>query len=181
LYRYFQPRIIIYLTERYKSKELAEDIAQDFFFKKLPKIKFTEYIEHPTSWVFYVCEKLLLTELRKQNSEVEFNDNDEYLKVEVVAAIDETVLSTRHTSDEYFETLLLAGIDESIVEAFRKIDRTVAEIFIMRYYEGYSDKEIAEKLGKKYGNIRVLAHRGKGLLKILIKSVTNLFFFQSYK
>jgi RNA polymerase sigma factor (sigma-70 family) len=167
LYRYFQPRAVFYLTNKYKNLGLAEDIVQDFFFRKQPIIKASEFIKKPARWIFYACEKLLQTELSREKPTIEFNESE--IEIEVAAAIDEDILAARHNSDDYFEILLDAGIDIKFVDVFRKIDRNLVEIFIMRYFEGFSDKEIAAKLGIRYDNLRKIAYRGKKILKNLLK------------
>jgi RNA polymerase sigma factor (sigma-70 family) len=179
IYTYFQPKIVSYLARHYKNFSLAEDVVQDFFFKKLPTINTTEYIKFPLTWMRHACEKLLQTELRreKRKTTVEFNNSS--MEKEVVSAIDEEIFAERHNSDDYFDTLLKAGIDIDCVDAFRKLGKNVVEIFIMRHCEGYSDEEIAATLNIKGNNLRVIAHRGKKILKILLNCVTILLFFQS--
>lgn len=181
IYKEFFPLAVFHLIKRFKNTHLAKDIAQDFFFHTLPHVKITEDIRYPRGWICLACSRLAINALSSEVAATTLRSAEDLEFVE--PAIDENVLLTRNDaeSDEaYFDTLLLAGVSEKVVDAFRKLnDRKTAELFILHYYEGYSQKEIADLVKISYENVRVKMHRGKKFLRSLLKCVTFLFFLLS--
>jgi RNA polymerase sigma factor (sigma-70 family) len=52
-----------------------------------------------------------------------------------------------------------AEIRDAIREALGKISAKNAEIFVLRYFEGYGNHEIAKMLGTSRSTINVILHR----------------------
>lgn len=63
-----------------------------------------------------------------------------------------------------------AELQSLLREAISHLNERAAEVFILRYIEGYSNQEIAEMIGTSPGTVAVTLHRTRGQLRQEIKS-----------
>lgn len=145
LYNYYYPRIILHIKKAYPGAS-AEDVAQEFFFMLL-KSETQGYIIKPTSWVFAVCENLVKSRYKKEA--VSFPASDLLESVEDPSDMSERVLENIR-SHEIFKLIK---------------DEATKEIIYLYYWEGYSQKEIAERLGMTAANVRKKHSRAIKFLK----------------
>lgn len=134
LYDYYYPRIILHIKKVYPGAS-AEDVAQEFFYRLL-RSENRGYIAKPTSWVFAVCENLVKSGHKKEAGS--FPASDLLERTEDPSDMAEKV-AARVSSHEIFKCLK---------------DDTIKEIIYLYYWEGYSQKEIAEMLGMSAANVR---------------------------
>lgn len=131
-----------------KSRTLVDDIYQDVCVKLLKQKRKIEPDEHLKAW-------LLRTTI---------NCCKDYWKSAWVQKI-----AWNTDSRESLET---TGIDYMgsetgfVTECVLKLSEKYRTVIHLYYYEGYSQKEIAELLGKKENTIASQLARGKALLKI---------------
>lgn len=131
-----------------KSRTSADDIYQDVCVKLLKQKRKIEPEEHLKAW-------LLRTTI---------NCCKDYWKSAWVQKI-----AWNTDSRESLET---TGIDYMgsetgfVTECVLKLSEKYRTVIHLYYYEGYSQKEIAELLGKKENTIASQLARGKALLKI---------------
>lgn len=125
-----------------KSMDDAQDMVQDAFLKYMTKAPEFETDEYEKAWLtrvtINICKNFLTSTYRKTYSEL-----DENIKVE----------------DEY--STGLAEIVNSLPEKYR----SVIHLF---YYQGYSQKEVAEILGITESAVSTRLLRGRNLLKDMI-------------
>ena len=61
---------------------------------------------------------------------------------------------------------------EEIARALKELDSRSRSVIILRFFEGKSHGEIAELLGVKAGNVRMIQQRALQKMKIFLNSVT---------
>ena len=60
---------------------------------------------------------------------------------------------------------------DQVRQALTKVSSKAAEIFVLRYFEGYGNHEIAKMLGTSRSTINVILHRTRNRLKEEIRSI----------
>ncbi len=145
LYEYYYHRIVFHIAFKF-SKDIAEDVAQEFFVK-LMRIEIEEDIEYPTTWVYTVCDNLAKTLVKKFKSYEQL------------------------TGDEFYEFSSNIAEREMIKDALSILDELDKKIIAMYYWEGYSLKEIAEILKYPYETIK---KRHSRALKKIQKKLKNV-------
>ncbi len=132
VYRYYYPRIVIFISKKYNGgKNIAHDVAQEFFMYLMKKEAQISYIRNPTSWVYKCCDNIALKMLKVDRSFVA-------LQEEIVAT---NIDKPSHDFSEYEDMIYKLNSDEQ-------------EILNLIYLYGYNYKEIAVKLNIRYGTVR---------------------------
>lgn len=142
IYDFYYKRIVYHLSRNY-GKELAEDIAHEFFLKLIKNNKEYNKIEKPTSWVYRCCENLAKTAIKKKSYNMPIEDN-----------------AVKSNFD--FANIRNAEIRETI----SALDEISKKIVYLHYWEGYAFSEVAEIVGLSYDAVR---QRHKRLKKYLSK------------
>lgn len=148
LYRCFFHKIVYHISWKF-SREIAEDVAQEFFLK-LMRIEVDEPVENPTSWVYTVCDNLARTYIKKNKSYDELTGNEFY---EFISDVDER---------------------EEIKNAMSELESIDKKIITMFYFEGYALKEIAVILGQNYETVKKRHQRALKKLNKILKNVSLL-------
>lgn len=131
-----------------KSRALADDVYQDVCIKLLKQKKKIEPEEHLKAWLLRVT----------------INCCKDYWKSAWVQKI-----SWSTNSKENMEALGNNPMEQEtgyVTECVLNLPEKYRTVIHLYYYEGYSQKEIAELLGKKENTIASQLARGKTLLKI---------------
>lgn len=144
LYNYYFPKIVIHILVQYKDKDFSEDVAQEFFLK-LFKLKDIPYIEYPNTWVYTIAENIAKNKKAKEKVMQELQDN-------FVAATEDTFDFELY--GEYYDLL-------------NKLDEQTHRIIVMKIFEGYKFKEIAEVMDLNPDTVRQKFSRGIKKLKML--------------
>lgn len=139
------------LCMRYTSDyEAARDLMHDGFIKIFTQIDKFEGRGSFEGWMKRIFLNLSLDYLKKKINHIELDQVDYMLEDE--------------TSD------FVGGIDaERIYEAIKKLPSGCRVVFNMFNIDGYSIKEISEKLGMTSVAVRSQNHRAKERLKELLK------------
>lgn len=131
-----------------KSRELADDVYQDVCVKLLKQKRKIEPEEHLKAWLLRIT----------------INCCKDYWKSAWVQKI-----SWSTNSKENLEALGNNHMEQEtgfVTERVLNLPEKYRTVIHLYYYEGYSQKEIAELLGKKENTIASQLARGKALLKI---------------
>ncbi len=128
LYDYYYPKIVFHVGLKF-SKDIAEDVAQEFFIK-LFKIEISYVIESPNAWVYTVADNIAKTYIVKNKPFVEFK------------------------GDECVEFVTDVYDKEIVANIFKELDDTDKAIFGYHYFEGYTLKEIADLLSLTYESVK---------------------------
>lgn len=143
LYEYYFPKIVSHIYFKFKRKDLGEDVAQDFFTKLLHK-EIDCHISNPNAWIYTVCDNIAKDMLK---SEKRYNAAYINMKIEEI--------------DTTFEDVLFGEYRKQLDD----LDDETRKILIMRFYEGYSLKEISETMKLNYNTVRQKFSRGVKKLK----------------
>lgn len=141
IYDEYYYRIVVHISYKF-NKQIAEDVAQDFF-TDLMQIKTNhDYIKYPTSWVYKCCDYIALKHFRCESSYVELNE--------------------KCLASNMFEATELSN---DLKEAILRLEELSQKILFHYYWEGYSQEEIAEMLNLKSATVRQKHHRAIKKLK----------------
>lgn len=146
LYRCFFHKIVYHVSWKF-SRDIAEDVAQEFFLK-LMRIELDEPVENPTSWVYTVCDNLAKTYVKKNKTYDEL------------------------TGNEFYEFISDVGEREEIRKALGELENVDKKIVTMFYFEGYQLKEIADILNQNYETIKKRHQRALKKLNKILKNVS---------
>ncbi len=144
LYRTYYSAIINKLSFTY-GREIAEESAQEFFLKLFEISKTQEYVNSPASWVYTCCENIAKHKIRGESR---------------LDRLDERTEGAALSASELYGDLY---------GELQKLDEESRFIIIKVYWEGYSQKEIAEMLGIKYTTVRQKHLRAVTKLKKYLK------------
>ena len=121
----------------------AEDILQDVFVQLMKNIDIFQGNDHKKSWLITVTRNMCKNKLKSSW----FKSREELIELPYY--------------DEYK--------NDDIIEAVMKLPLKYREVIHLFYYEDYSTAQIAEIVNKKESTIRSLLHRGRNILKKMLK------------
>lgn len=145
LYDFYYKRIVFKFLGQF-GKDLAEDVAQDFFTKIVESDKKYEYINNPTAWVYTCCANIAKTKLAKENRTVPLEED----------------LCAENGSDLNCDKINI-GIE------IGQLDDLTRKIIILHYWKGYSFEEISKILDITYAALRQRHRRLKKKLKNILR------------
>jgi RNA polymerase sigma-70 factor (ECF subfamily) len=139
LYSRYAKRIVFYCTKMLSDPQKAEDIVHDIFLKIIENPSVVDIQKSFSTWVFSCAYNACKNEYRRrQTKEIPHNELDDQL-VQNADFIHDTDIAL-------FKELLEQSLDELSSE-----HRTV---FILRYTEDFSLKEIAHVTGIPEGTVK---------------------------
>lgn len=143
LYKYYFPKIVIHIYMIYKNEDLSQDVAQDFFMKLMEMEEF-KYIDFPNSWVYTVAENIAKNIIAKEKKNLQ-------------EPIDNLQISINDTYSyqlygDYWEKLNM-------------LDEQTRTIIVMKIFEKYRYKEIANVMKLNVDTVRQKYCRGIKKLK----------------
>lgn len=141
LYEYYLHRIVYHITRYVGSDRVAEDVAHEFFTQLLASDK-TYEVEYPTTWVYRVCERIAVRMLKREDKEFDLPDTTE--------------------TDCFAYIVLESEVRDALNE---RLDPQAREIVYLRYWEGYTLKEIADMMKLEYENAKKICQRAMKTLK----------------
>lgn len=121
----------------------AEDVLQDVFVQLMRNIDIFESSEHKKSWLITVTRNLCKNKLKSSW----FKKRDELVEM------------------PYYDKYK----DNDVLDTVMKLPLKYREVIHLFYYEDYSTAEIAEIIGKKESTVRSLLHRGRKILKDILR------------
>ena len=130
IYKQYRPKVFSYLYYRLNNYHDAEDLCEEVFVKVYKKLEsFDSSKASVSTWIFNIAKNTLIDNFRTMKDHLEILDNQEY---EEEFEVDQVMLS-------------------DLSEALSKLPVNLRDIIILRYYDGYSLKEIASKMSMSYG------------------------------
>ncbi|MCR4738605.1 MAG: sigma-70 family RNA polymerase sigma factor [Bacteroidales bacterium] len=135
----YEKRLFTYIMISVKNKELAEDIFQDTFIKVINTIRSGNYHEEGKffQWIMRIANNLRIDYYRKVQRLPLYESNGEFDIFDVI--------STREESVE--QKLIREQIFEDVSNLVDYLPKEQKEVLVMRIYQDYSFKEIAESTG----------------------------------
>jgi RNA polymerase sigma-70 factor (ECF subfamily) len=154
IYDFYIDTVYRYVYYRVSSEDV-EDIVEDIFVRIWENID--KYVpgEHPfSSWLFRIAHNLVVDHYRKTRKHISLREN---LPKHIIQSNDDPV-------DWASAKLTQSYIREALVE----LKESYQQVIVLKFLSGFSNKEIAEILGQKEGNVRILQYRAlKALREIL--------------
>lgn len=144
-----------------QDKELAEDMTQETFIKAFVNINQLKDPGKFEAWLSAIATNQAKDGLREK-----IGDRAKSVSVEDVGnlvSIAEPVIKGSFLFPE--EALEKTEVKQKLMEAIRRLDDKYMEVVILKYYWGFSEKEIAEHLGIKEGTVKSRLHRAKSRIR----------------
>ena len=126
-----------------KNMHDAEDILQDVFIQLMKNIGIFESREHKKSWLICVTRNLCRNKLKSSW----FRKRDELVEL------------------PYYDNYK----NDDVLDAVMRLPVKYREVIHLFYYEDYTTAKIAEIIDKKESTVRSLLHRGRSILKDVLK------------
>ena len=139
LYNYLFPIICGHIVKQYHNTDLALDVLHTFF-ERFCERKCTQWVLKPNEWTCFVCDNILRDYYR---------DDARYRKAY-------EKVSEKDKSANTFDLILY----RDAVEKVRDLGEPTHSIIMMNTYDGYSLKEISQKLDMNYATVRQQFSRG---------------------
>jgi len=155
-YDLYVNKIYRFVYFKVSSSEEAEDITAETFLKIWEYIFNDRKIENLNAFTYQVARNLVVDFYRKKSQQKLIGDSEEKLQ---------RMPDDRESAAEKME---LQSDVEQIEKYLKQMKEEYREVIILKYIEELTVSEIAKILGKKKGNVRVLAHRALNTLKSLI-------------
>lgn len=147
VYRRYSNELYLYLYSFCRNRAEAEDLMQEVFLKALLSLQDSH--QNFRAWLYLVAKNLCINRL-KRNREI---------------AMEEPELLERTGGNSPLESILAEEGSRRLYAAMLKLPETQRQAILLQYFAGLSQKEIAQVLGISLGNVRVMVHRGKKVLK----------------
>ncbi len=141
-----------FVLKNARNEEVAKDIVQDTFEKLWIKVD-TISFEKAKSYIFTTAYHTLIDFVRKNKRNVDFE--------------------MASTSD-YSHTQQYSDVKEILDEAINNLPEIQKTVILLRDYEGYSYKEIAEITNLNESQVKVYIYRGRMFLKKYIGSIEKI-------
>ena len=158
---YNYDRAVLSIAMRYvRNNDDAKDIYQEVFIRVYKSLKKFEFRSEFSTWIFRITTNVCLTYKSRKKDQLmvplqeEFEeDNSEFGRVELI-------------SDEKSpeEEILNTDLKNFIGNAVDSLSERQRITFVLKHYEGYKIKEIAEMLNCKEGTVK----------KYLFDAINNL-------
>lgn len=147
IYRDYHSKVLGYIRSKINNLQDAEDLAADVFVKVYEKYdSFDDTKASVSTWIFTITRNAVIDYFRTSK------DYDE---------VPETIASDTSVEDEVCNNDML----DSLAKALRNLDERERDIIVMRYYEGVSLKDIADRMGISYAYVRVLQNKALQALR----------------
>lgn len=141
-----------FILKNARNEEVAKDIVQDAFEKMWIKVD-TISFEKAKSYLFTTAYHTLIDFVRK---------NKRLVDIELSSEFDNS------HSEQY------SDVKEILDEAIKRLPDIQRTVILLRDYEGYSYKEIAEITNLNESQVKVYIYRGRMFLKKYIGSIEKI-------
>lgn len=134
----YKSKVYTYIFLFVRNRELTEDIFQDTFIKAISTIRQGKYIESGKflAWINRIAHNLIIDHFRREKNENTFSaDGVEY-----------DVMNDAKLSEKSIEDILSnEQVLRDVVQLVEMLPPSQQSVVRMRFFEGLSFKEIAEK------------------------------------
>jgi len=148
----FSDAVFRFILKNAKDEEVAKDIVQETYAKMWVKVESVSF-EKAKSYIFTTAYHTFIDYFRKNKRIVDFENVNE--------------INYSH-SDNY------SDIGEILISAVDKLPEKQRTVIMLRDYEGYSYKEIAEITDLNESQVKVYIYRARLFLKNYIGSIEKI-------
>jgi len=149
VYRY--DRSVLSVAMRFvNDPDEAKDIYQEVFIRVFKGLKKFEFRSEFSTWIFRITTNVCLTHKSRSKEQMKFSFNSELLNE------DDDFMSKEFIDDRISpeEKASMKNMGEFIDEAVENLSERQKITFILKHYEGYKIREIAEILNCKEGTVK---------------------------
>jgi RNA polymerase sigma factor (sigma-70 family) len=150
----YQNYVFTIVLRYIKSREDAEEVAQDIFIKAYRSLADFKGASKFSTWLYTITTTTCITFLRKKKLEVHSLDNEK-----VFAAADN--LDSGMSANQVEQKSKITMVNEAI----RMLNPDDAEVITLFYKGEQTLEEIAQVLGKEVNAVKVQLHRARTRLK----------------
>lgn len=141
-----------FILKNIKDQNIARDIVQDSFEKLWRKVNDVSY-EKVKSYLFTTAYHTMIDAIRKDKN---------------MENIDKV------NPDHYSQVQQHSDLQKVLHEALDRLPEIQRSVILLRDYEGYSYREIAEITGLNETQVKVYIYRGRVFLRSYIVSMENV-------
>ncbi|MFF4344095.1 RNA polymerase sigma factor [Kitasatospora sp. NPDC001540] len=147
IYRCYHGAVLAFLLRRTGSRPLAEDLAQDTFVRAMAGIRGFHWTGTDLgAWVFTIARHVLLDHEKRRSTRRE----------SAVAAVAD------HDSGVRVEEAVIAAAEaERVGAALSVLNERQRSVLRLRYWDGLSSVEIADRIGLRVGAVKTLTYRAR--------------------
>ena len=139
----------------------AEDVLQTVFVRLLRREGGPTLSGNPTGYLHRAAVNAALDVLRSRRSS----------KTTALEEVEPVLADAAHKGPERKDSD--RRIRERVRQALTKLNPRTAEVFTLRYFEGYGNHEIADMLGTSRSTVAVMLHRARNRLKEEIRELAG--------
>lgn len=154
LYDRYSSRVYAYCRKVMPTREGAEDLYQETFFRFYNKITTDYEIVNIIGYLITIARNLCLNYQRDKKS---------FVSVEDISPIDEYKSLSEVGEDNQIEEQ-----SQMVLMALDLLEPNEKEILLMKYYANMNYNEIAEVTGQSANSMRVKIHRAKEKIRGLL-------------
>ncbi len=141
-----------FILKNIKDQDIARDIVQDSFEKLWRRVNDVSY-EKVKSYLFTTAYHTMIDALRKDKNMENFD---------------------KVNPDQYTHVQQYSDLQKVLHEALDKLPEIQRSVILLRDYEGYSYREIAEITGLNETQVKVYIYRGRVFLRSYIVNMENV-------
>lgn len=147
VYRYVYYRV---------TKDEVEDIVENIFIRVWENIDKYKPGKHPfSSWLFRIAHNIVVDHYRFHRKHISLHDR-----------------LPKHLNQSDDDPADWAGQrlnQDQVREALSQLKENHQQVLVLKFLSGFSNKEIAEVMGRKVGNIRILQYRALRELREILE------------
>jgi RNA polymerase sigma-70 factor (ECF subfamily) len=149
IYRY--DRSVLSITMKYvRDEDEAKDLYQEIFIRVYRGIKNFEFRSEFSTWLFRIAVNVCLTYKSRSKDHLKFSIHKEYDEDSDEDKRDELELDGSTPEEE----AISSELGELIHTAVENLSPKQKITFVLKHYEGYKIREIAEMLDCKEGTVK---------------------------
>ncbi|UCG28721.1 MAG: RNA polymerase sigma factor [Bacteroidales bacterium] len=148
----FSDGLYRFILKNIEDEEKAKDIIQDTYEKLWRRIETVTY-EKVKSYLFTAAYHTMIDMIRKERRNTDIREQE----------------LERYSHNEQYTDL-----NEILNEALYRLPEVQRSVILLRDYEGYSYKEIAEITGLNESQVKVYIYRGRMFLKQYIGKIETI-------
>lgn len=162
LYDAYIEKIFNFIYHRVGSKEVAEDLTSQTFFKALKKINSFSG-EYFSAWLFRIARNTVIDHYRTARPT---ENIDDFFNLSIKKDLEKEVDDQKKL--------------EEVKEFLKTLKKEQEEVVLMRVWDGLSYKEIAEVIGKSEANCKMIFSRAVRSLRQEIPWALVIFLIMNY-
>ena len=147
------PPIYRHILYRVPTTETAEDLACEVFVRMVESIDDFTYRGRPLlAWLYTIAGNLISSHYRRADKTVG-------------VPLEESLAGRAADVPDPEEAASLSVDEERLTAAMRELTDDQRQVITLKFFEGLDNVTVAQVLGKSYGAVKALQHRGLEALR----------------